>query len=160
MRIQSKENLEKTANLFCSKKYCRMRWKVGQGNIVCAGKQGDKQRFKCTCCNRRFIETKHTLFYRKKFSKEKIILLCKLLAHKNGIRPISRIMEISTGTVEEYLSHIAAHCQAVNEFLIKESKLDQVELEEFWSFVKKRPKLANDNRINLKELATIGVIQQ
>ncbi len=158
MRTQSKENSQKTAHLFCSKKYCRRRWHVGQGNIVCAGQQNGKQVFKCTSCETRFVETKHTLFYRKKFPKDKVILLCKLLVHKNGVRPISRIMEISTATVEDYLLTIATHCRKVNDFLIKEVKLTQVELDEFWSFVKKRPKLANDNRMNLRELATTGAI--
>lgn len=159
MGIQTKQNSQKCASQFCSRKYCRMRWKVGQGNIVCAGKQSGKQVFKCMSCKSRFVETKHTLFYRKKFPKDKIILLCKLLVHKNGVRPISRIMEISTATVENYLSLIADHCQEVNEFLITEIKLDKVELDEFWSFVKKRPRLQNDKRINLRTLATTGAIR-
>jgi transposase-like protein len=50
--------------------------------------------FKCKTCGRRFPESKGTVFYNRHLTEEQIILICKLLVEKNGIRAIERIMEI------------------------------------------------------------------
>jgi hypothetical protein len=42
----------------------------------------------------RFPESKGTVFYNDHLTEEQIILMCKLLVKKNGIRAIERIMDI------------------------------------------------------------------
>ena len=52
--------------------------------------------FKCKTCGIRFPETKGTVFYNRHLKGEQIILICKLLVERKGIRAIERIMEIIT----------------------------------------------------------------
>ena len=50
--------------------------------------------FKCKTCGVRFPETKGTVFYNRHLKEDQIIMICKLLVEKNGIRAIERIMGI------------------------------------------------------------------
>ncbi len=93
--------------------------------------------FKCKTCGVRFPETKGTVFYNRHLNEEQIIMICKLLVEKNGIRAIERIMEIHRDTVSHVVEDLARHARDVTDFLIKNGGLTEVQVDEMWSFVKK-----------------------
>jgi transposase-like protein len=104
---------------FCSNPNCRDYGKRGAGNIVKYGHyKNGRQRFKCKTCSSVFVETKNTVFYNRKLSEDQIIMICKLLVEKNGIRAIERIMEIHRDTVSHVVEDLARHAREVTDFLI------------------------------------------
>ena len=95
------------------------------------------QMFKCKTCGVRFPETKGTVFSNRHLKEEQIMMICKLLVEKNGIRAIERIMEIHRDTVSDVVEDLASHARDVTDLLIRDVELTEVQVEEMWSFVKK-----------------------
>jgi len=94
---------------FCSNPKCCDYGKMGMGTIVRYGRdKNGKPRFKCKSCEGVFVETKNTIFYNRKLSEDQIIMICKLLVEKNGIRAIERIMEIHRDTVSDVIALVSA----------------------------------------------------
>jgi len=84
------------------------------------------------------METKGTPLYRKHLSKSEIINICKHLVEKNGIRSIERITGHHRDTIGHLLEDLALHAEMVNSILLHEVGLGQFEVDEMWSFIKKK----------------------
>ncbi|KXA93857.1 hypothetical protein AKJ36_03655 [candidate division MSBL1 archaeon SCGC-AAA259I07] len=124
---------------FCSNPDCPDYGKKDAGNIVKYGHdKNGKQRFWCNTCESAFVETKNTVFYNRVLTEDQIIMICKLLVEKNGIRAIERIMGIHRDTVSSVVEDLARHAREVTDFLIRNVGLTKVEVDEMWSFVKKK----------------------
>jgi len=65
----------------------------------------------------------------------------KALCEGNGIRAAARIFDINRKTGERILDQAAVHCQKVSEKLIKNYHLKECQMDELWSFVKKRKRV-------------------
>jgi len=97
---------------FCSNPNCLDYGKRDVGNIVRYGHdKNGRQRFKCKTYGRVFVETKNTVFYNRKLSDDQIILICKSLVAKNGIRAIERIMDIHRDTISDVVGDLARHAR-------------------------------------------------
>ncbi len=128
--------LEKQA---CLNDKCLDYRKKNTGQIIKKGfNEKRNQMYKCKTCGVRFPESKGTVFYNRHLTEEQIILICKLLVEKNGIRAIERIMEIRRDTISDVIEDLARHARDVTDFLINNVKLSHIEVDEMWSFVKKR----------------------
>jgi len=142
---------------FCSDPNCRDYGKRGVGNIVRYGHdKNGRQRFKCKTCSRVFVETKNTVFYNRKLSEDQIILICKLLVEKNGIRAIERIMEIHRDTISDVVEDLARHAMEVTDFLIRNVGLTKVQVDELWSFVKKNKRTLTEEMVTMIDRAIAG----
>jgi transposase-like protein len=126
---------------FCSNQNCRDCGKRDAGNIVKYGHdKNSKQRFKCKTCGGVFVETKNTVFYNRKLSEDQIILVCKLLVEKNGVRAIERITGLHRDTISDLMKDLASHAREVTDFLIRDIGFTKVQVDEMWSFIKKNKK--------------------
>ena len=123
---------------FCSNPNCIDRGRRDSGNIIRYGhdKRG-KQRFKCKTCGSIFVETKNTMFYNRKLSEDQIILICKLLVERNGVRSIERITGIHRDTISTIMEDLARHAREVTEFLIRDVGFTRIQVCEMWSLIKK-----------------------
>lgn len=127
----------------CPNQSCNAFNKVGLKNIVRTGKQPNgTQKYRCTNCYRNFVRTINTPFFRKHLKKSQITTICKHLAEKNGFRAIARITGHHLDTVRAVAEVVAQHCKKFNEYFITEIKLTPIEVDEMWSFVKKKKKIA------------------
>ena len=127
----------------CPNKNCGAYNKVGLRNIVRNGYQPNgTQKYKCTECGRNLVRTINTPFFHKHLSKKEIIRICKLLAEKTSFRAIARATNHHLDTIRAIASAIAEHCKRFNEYFVTELKLTPVEVDEMWSFVKKKKKIA------------------
>lgn len=127
----------------CPNKDCRAYNKVGLKNIIRFGKQSNgTQRYRCTECKRTFARTINTPFFHKHLKKKEIINICKMLSEKTSFRAIARITGHHLDTVRSIATAVAKHCKKFNEYFIKELKLTPIEVDEMWSFVKKKKKIA------------------
>ena len=127
----------------CPNSNCIMHNKIGKLNIIRKGSQNNgTKRYKCTHCRRTFARTINTPFFHKHLTKKEIIEICKLLAEKNGFRSIARIRGHHLDTVRAVAEVVAQHCKKFNDYFINELKLTPIEVDEMWSFVKKKKKIA------------------
>lgn len=127
----------------CPNQSCRCHNKIGLRNIIRKGKQPNGTiRYQCTDCKRTFARTLGTPFFRKHLKKKEIVQICKLLAEKTGFRAIARVTGHHLDTVRAIADAVAKHCKKFNEYFIKELKLTPIEVDEMWSFIKKRKKIA------------------
>ena len=130
-------------DIACPNAECECYNKLNLFNVVKNGYQSNgTPKYKCTECNKTFVRTINTPFFHKHLKKKRIIEICKLLAEKNGYRSISRITGHHLDTVRSIASAIAEHCKKFNEYFITELKLTPIEVDEMWSFVKKKKKTA------------------
>jgi len=126
----------------CPNHSCSMHQKIGRKNIIRFGQQPNgTQRYRCVDCGRTFARTINTPFFRKHLKKKEIIEICKLLAEKNGFRSIARVTEHHLDTVRAVAEVVAQHCKKFNNYFITELKLTPIEVDEMWSFVKKKKKI-------------------
>lgn len=127
----------------CPNAECGYYNKIGLKNVIRKGEQRNgTKRYQCTVCKRTFARTINTPFFHKHLKKKEIIGICKLLAEKNGYRSISRVTEHHLDTIRSIASAIAEHCKKFNEYFVKELKLTPIEVDEMWSFVKKKKRTA------------------
>jgi transposase-like protein len=127
----------------CPNSDCGCFGKIGLRNVIRKGKQRNGvKRYQCTECKRTFARTIGTPFFHKHLKKKDIVHICKLLSEKTSFRAIARITEHHRDTICSLASDIAKHCKKFNEYFIKELKLTPIEVDEMWSFVKKKKKIA------------------
>ena len=126
----------------CPNANCTCFNKFGLRNIIRFGKQANgTQRYRCVECKRTFARTLGTPFFHKHLKKNQIITICKHLAEKNGFRAIARITGHHLDTVRDVATKVAQHSKKFNDYFIVELKLTPIEVDEMWSFVKKKKKI-------------------
>jgi len=148
-------------NAVCENKECCYFHTKKNKDVVRIGKSRQGvQRFLCKKCNKSFVETKGTPLYNRKLSRDKILLLCKELVERKGLRAVQRTTGIHRDTVGNYLSIFAEHAVSVSSYLTKDLGLTTHEMDEFWTFIKKKKKsLIAKKMKNLKQV-TSGDIHQ
>lgn len=62
------------------------------------------------------------------------------LAEGNGVRGTSRIFDVDKNTVLEYLGRAARQCCRVTDLLVRDLQVEEVQVDEMWSFCFKKEK--------------------
>ena len=96
------------------------------------------RKYLCRACGAVFCERKSTVFYDIRSDEGKVILALKLILQGMSLRAVSNVLDVKLDTVRFWLTRSATHAEQVNEALIKEIKVNKVELDELWSFVRKK----------------------
>lgn len=94
--------------------------------------------YRCLKCGREFSSRHRSVFSGFHTDEPTIYRVLKALAEGNGVRACARIFDIDKNTVALILEIAARHCEQVSQHLIKDYHLDECQLDELWSFVKKR----------------------
>ena len=133
-------------NAFCQNKDCKDYGLRNHGNITFRGKYGKdktKDLLYCRTCGRRFASTRATAFFGLHLSDEKIEQIIHHAAEGVGVRSTARLLGIDKDTVNRVILRAGEHCELVLSSLLRSLKLKETQLDELWSFVKKRKILAN-----------------
>jgi len=136
---------------FCPNEQCKHYGLRGMGNLVRAGtyrRKGSgetKQMLKCKVCGHRFSETHHTIFAGIHYSALTIISIIKCIAEGNGIRATSRILNLSKDRVNHIVLIAGRHAELMLSNLLRSLYLDECQLDELWSFVRKKKQLTRKN---------------
>lgn len=138
----------------CANKLCDYYLKEKGKDILRRGKNAaGHQQYYCNHCKKWFVETTNTPLYHKHLSEDEIIVICKHLVEKNGIRSIERITGHHRDTIGNLLTDLAEHAQSMTQFLVKNLNLSPIECDEFWSFVKKSKRtLSSKAKLALKKV--------
>lgn len=125
---------------WCPRKQCKDYGKTGKGNIIIKEKYGKESRYllKCRTCKHCFSETRGTAFFCLHASKEEVLRVLAMLPEKGSIRGLARATGHSTNTISYWINVAGEHCKDVNEYYLNDLKLERVQVDEIWSYIKKR----------------------
>jgi len=130
-----------TSLYFCPNKECPNYGKVGPSNhIIGAGRYGKQQSqlLKCKVCNKTFSARRGTPLFNLKAEEDIFYKTIACLVEGNSIRSTARIMGLDKDTVAGWLKKASKHVEAVSRYLMVNLHFEEVQLDEFWSFVKKK----------------------
>jgi transposase-like protein len=125
---------------WCPRKQCKDYRKTGKGNIIIKEKYGKESRYllKCRTCKHCFSETRGTAFFSLHASKEEVLRVLSMLPEKGSIRGLARATGHSTNTIMYWMKVAGEHCKEVNDYYLNDLKLERVQVDEIWSYIKKR----------------------
>ena len=136
---------------FCPNEKCKHYGLRDMGNLVKAGtytRKGSgetKQMLKCKVCGERFSETHSTIFAGIHYSDATIISIIRCIAEGNGIRATSRILNLSKDRVNHIVLIAGRYSEMILSNLLHSLHLNECQLDELWSFVRKKKQLTRKN---------------
>lgn len=129
-------------NIACTNEECGLYGIAGEANIVGNGtyqtKSGAVRKYICRSCGRVFCDRTNTAFFDLRTKDEIILIALKMVIKGMSLRSIAEILNVKLDTVRGWLARAAEHSEEVNKVLLKDLKISKVELDELWTFVKKK----------------------
>ena len=126
---------------FCPNEKCKDFGLRHQGNIAIRGKYGkDKSRdlLYCRTCGKRFGATQASALFGLHLPPETIRQIIHHAAEGVGVRATARLLELDKDTVNRVILRAGKHCANVLSELLASLELSEAQLDELWTFVKKR----------------------
>ncbi len=130
---------------FCPNEQCKDYGLRGLGNISVRGKYGkDKSRdlLYCRTCGKRFAATHGSALFGLHLPAETIRQIIHHAAEGVGVRATARLLELDKDTVNRVILRAGEHCAHVLSSLLTSLNMTEAQLDELWTFVKKRKVLA------------------
>ena len=127
-------------NIACPNPKCRVYNKKFKGNVKKNGFRKRLQNYKCISCDKQFVETIGTPLYHKKMKKKEIVKICEHFTEKMSFRAVARVTHHKLDTIRKLAEDMANHARRTNEFFLHDLKLNPIEVDEIWTFVKKNKK--------------------
>jgi IS1 family transposase len=115
---------------------------INRGNIRAIStyltQSGKRRIFQCTKCGTPFSETRDTVFFDLKTPEEKVMMALKMLLVKVDLAGISFVLGVTEETVLAWLQRAAHKAEEINVHLLRDLAVTQVQLDEMWSFIKRK----------------------
>jgi len=99
---------------------------------------GKRRIFECTTCGEQFSETRDTVFFDLRTPEEKVMMALKMILVRVSLSNISFVLGMKVETVLKWLERAAHKAEEINTALLKELAVTEVQLDEMWSFVKRK----------------------
>lgn len=132
----------KFIDISCPNQECGFYGMTDQGNIVGNGryqtKSGPVRKYICKSCGKVFCDRTNTAFFDLRSNDKEILLALKMILKGMSLRNTADILDVKLDTVRGWLARAAEHSEEVNKVLLKELTVSNVELDELWTFVKKK----------------------
>jgi IS1 family transposase len=87
---------------------------------------------------RTFSETRDTVFFDLRTPEEKVMMALKMLMVKVGLSDIGFVLGVTEETVLMWLARAAQKAHEINTHLLRELPVTEVQLDEMWSFIKRK----------------------
>ncbi len=124
---------------FCPNETCQDYGKCQddrQRNVIRFGKtKAGHQRYRCKTCGKTFVETKGTLFYRRRTSKEEIIETLALIAEGSRISSLARVKGHKEDTIIDWIREAGYHAEEIEAELLEQYQLQRGQLDGLWAYV-------------------------
>lgn len=130
---------------FCPNQQCKDYGLCDQGNIALRGKYGkNKSRdlLYCRTCGQRFAATQSSALFGLHLPAQTVRQIIHHAAEGVGVRATARLLDLDKDTVNRVILRAGEHCAQVLANLLSSLELTEVQLDELWTFVKKRKVLA------------------
>lgn len=126
----------------CPNPDCAYAQMINRGNIRAVStdltQSGKRRIFQCTKCGTPFSETRDTVFFDLKTPEEKVMMALKMLLVKVDLAGISFVLGVTEETVLAWLQRAAHKAEEINAHLLRDLPVTQVQLDEMWSFIKRK----------------------
>jgi transposase-like protein len=96
------------------------------------------QRYRCLGCGAWFGETEGTPLYRLRTPPEEIARALLLVMRRGSLRAAEEVSGHNYETISHWLHLAARHAEALTQVLVHDLQLSTLEVDEFWSFVRRR----------------------
>ena len=98
------------------------------------------QRYQCRQCQKLFTEPHERLFDRMHTREDRGLLALRMLLEGNSIRSVGRLTDLHRDTIMRLLVLAGERCEKVMGRRIRNLKVQDVELDECWSFIQMKDK--------------------
>jgi hypothetical protein len=102
------------------------------------GSLGGRRRYHCRGCGAWFGETHGTPLYRLRTPPEEIGRALLVVMRRGSLRAAEEVTGHKYETISRGLHLTARHAAAIEDALVRDLSLSTVEIDEFWSFVRRR----------------------
>lgn len=107
-------------------------------HVVRNGTLKGRQRYHCKGCGAWFGETNGTPMYRLRTPPEEVGRALLVVMRRGSLRAAEEITGHKYETIGRWLRLAAEHAEALTEVLVHDLELSTLEVDEFWSFVRRR----------------------
>lgn len=144
----------------CPNEECISHGQINQGNIISIGtyktKSGKRRIFRCKTCYNTFSETRDTAFFDLKTEEEKVMMALKMILVKVDITGIAFVLDVKEDTILFWLDRAYKKANEINKALLKELSVTRVELDEMWSFVRRKTNNGEEEEPDFNENDNVG----
>ncbi len=126
---------------FCPNEQCKEYGLRGHGNIGIRAKYGknkNRDLLYCRTCGKRFAASRASALFGLHLPAETIRQIIHHAAEGVGVRATARLLELDKDTVNRVILRAGEHCARVLSGLLTSLQLTEAQLDELWTFVKKR----------------------
>jgi transposase-like protein len=109
-----------------------------QPHVVRNGTLSGHQRYQCLACGAWFGETQGTPLYRLRTPVDEIAQALLIVMRRGSLRTAEEVTGHKYETIGHWLQLAAQHAEALTAVLAHDLHLSTVEIDEFWSFVRRR----------------------
>ncbi len=135
---------------FCPNQQCKDYGLRGNGNISIRGKYGkdkDRDLLYCRTCGKRFAATHASALFGLHLPADTIGQIIHHAAEGVGVRATARLLGLDKDTVNRVILRAGEHCARVLSDLLRSLQLTETQLDELWTFVKKRKVLTTSKTL-------------
>ena len=125
-------------------------------HVVRNGTLKGRQRYHCKGCGAWFGETHGTPMYRLRTPPEEVGRALLVVMRRGSLRAAEEITGHKYETIGRWLRLAAEHAEALTEVLVHDLELSALEVDEFWSFVRRRS--ATSRRKTRPDGASAGAV--
>ena len=123
-------------------------------HVVRNGSIKGRQRYHCRGCGAWFGETQGTPLYRLRTPPEEIARALLVALRRGSLRAAEEVTGHQYETISRWRQLAAGHAEALTRVLVHDLRLSTLEIDAFWSFVKR--KRAMSPRTTPRRPATAG----
>ncbi|MFQ6093447.1 MAG: hypothetical protein ACE5OR_12390 [bacterium] len=109
----------------------------GGKHVIRNGHKDGRQRWRCKECGRSFGPTFGTPMYRLRTPVSEVARTLLIVMRRGSLSAAEEITGHKYETIGRWLRAAAQHAEVITEVLVHDLHLSQVEVDAFWSFVKK-----------------------
>lgn len=102
----------------------------------------------CNRCGNRWVLTKGTMFFGLRTPIEKVVKVLLCLTRGMGVNNTCRQEEVTADSILVWIEKAAQHANEFTAYMQQEMHLEQVQIDEFWSFIRKKRKILRMKRSN------------
>ena len=135
-------------DVVCTAAGCPHRGVKGAGNVALRRIYGpDNIHFLwCRTCKTEFSERRGTPLFDLRLPKAKIVDVVKHLAEDIGVRKTARLTGVSRDSVGRIVKLVGDQAKAIHDELVRDLDVPEVQMDEMWSFVKKKTSISPKKR--------------
>jgi IS1 family transposase/transposase-like protein len=108
------------------------------GHLVHCGADRGIPRLLCTVCQGTFSVRQGTAYFGVRAEEPNYTIAMRALAEGNSLRGTGRIVDVDKDTICDWLDRAGRHCRAVTAYLFDTLHITECQVDELWSFVRKK----------------------